>query len=244
MGKRYQHVEHGILTLILKHSDHRGYGNTLSGLASILRQTVPDIANREIIDTLKRLEPQYITLWKFSQAHARLLQYSKEEIDDEYLFGQGDFCIQRTPNTDPRAQELAVAVEPRETAVTPLDEAQRERLFARLETLGLDRVKYDLLEHMGRREVGGSPDVREAAWAWVRRKEADTATAKQKAPASLSPLIAEARLEAVRRLSSVKFNFERLVRLCEEINVAYGEGCYFATAMLTRALLDHVPPLF
>jgi hypothetical protein len=28
------------------------------------------------------------------------------------------------------------------------------------------------------------------------------------------------------------------------INKAYSEGCYFATAMLTRGLLDHVPPVF
>jgi hypothetical protein len=33
-------------------------------------------------------------------------------------------------------------------------------------------------------------------------------------------------------------------RLSEEINVVYGEGCFFATAMLTRGVLDHVPPVF
>jgi hypothetical protein len=34
------------------------------------------------------------------------------------------------------------------------------------------------------------------------------------------------------------------VRLCEELNIASREGCHFATAALTRALVDHVPPLF
>ncbi|PYQ87086.1 MAG: hypothetical protein DMG02_21545 [Acidobacteria bacterium] len=40
------------------------------------------------------------------------------------------------------------------------------------------------------------------------------------------------------------FDLQRLIRLCEEANVAYSEGCYHATAMLVRGLLDHVPPLF
>jgi hypothetical protein len=37
---------------------------------------------------------------------------------------------------------------------------------------------------------------------------------------------------------------DKLVRLCEEINSAYGLQCYYATAMLIRGLLDHVPPVF
>jgi hypothetical protein len=43
---------------------------------------------------------------------------------------------------------------------------------------------------------------------------------------------------------SPDFDFRKLVRISEEINKAYSEGCYFATAMLTRGLLDHVPPVF
>jgi hypothetical protein len=32
--------------------------------------------------------------------------------------------------------------------------------------------------------------------------------------------------------------------MCEELNTVYREKCYFATAMLTRGVLDHVPPIF
>jgi hypothetical protein len=55
--------------------------------------------------------------------------------------------------------------------------------------------------------------------------------------------IAENRLEELRSLSSSEFDFKKLIRLCEELNVVYRERCYFATAMLTRGVLDHVPPL-
>lgn len=36
----------------------------------------------------------------------------------------------------------------------------------------------------------------------------------------------------------------KLVRLCEELNICYARECYFAVAMLTRSVLDHVPPFF
>jgi hypothetical protein len=57
-------------------------------------------------------------------------------------------------------------------------------------------------------------------------------------------VIAESRLAELRTLASAQFDFKKLIRLCEEINTAYGQKCHFATAMLTRGLLDHVPPLF
>ncbi len=57
-------------------------------------------------------------------------------------------------------------------------------------------------------------------------------------------IIADSRLAELRKLVSADFDFRKLIRLCEELNTNYSEKCYFATAMLTRALLDHVSPLF
>jgi hypothetical protein len=59
-----------------------------------------------------------------------------------------------------------------------------------------------------------------------------------------SSVVAESRLVELRSLVSPDFDFRKQVRLCEEINAAYGLQCYFATAMLIRGLLDHVPPVF
>jgi hypothetical protein len=247
MAKRHQHVEHTILTLVLRHGDHQGYANTLPGLASILRRTFPDIDDREIVDTLKRLSPRCLTLSKYSAAHHRLVRYPEEIASDEQVFYRADFCMQRTPDTDPYMQTLALEIGPPEAqpSMTPLDDAARNSLFARLDKLGLDRVKHDLLEHLGRREVGGAPDVRQAAWEWVQMKEAQGAAAgKQKAPGVVLGLISEMRIDELRALSSAQFDFKKLIRLCEEINTVYGEGCYCATATLTRAVLDHVPPTF
>lgn len=117
----------------------------------------------------------------------------------------------------------------------------RNARFERLQHVGLDRVKHDLLNG-GFRVVGGTAENQEEAWEWVRMME--------KKPPPKPPvvgewmLIAESRLEELRALTSSDFDFRKLIRLCEELNVASCEESYFATGMLTRGLLDHVPPIF
>jgi hypothetical protein len=56
--------------------------------------------------------------------------------------------------------------------------------------------------------------------------------------------VSEDRIAELRVLKPAAFDLRKLVRLCEELNVTYSEGALLATAMLTRSLLDHVPPLF
>lgn len=114
--------------------------------------------------------------------------------------------------------------------------------FEQWEKLGLDRVKSDLMNTGGIRDVGRPPEVRELAWKWVRMKE-NKPPAKP-AVAGEWVLIADSRLDELRALASPDFDFRKLIRLCEELNIASREECHFAKAALTRALVDHVPPLF
>jgi hypothetical protein len=117
--------------------------------------------------------------------------------------------------------------------------------FEQWEKLGVKRVKSDLENTGGMREVGGTQEVRDMAWKWVEMKEAQaTKIATAHAAASRLTVIADSRIAELRALASGQFDFKKLIRICEEINIAYSEGCYFATAMLTRGLLDHVPPVF
>lgn len=60
------------------------------------------------------------------------------------------------------------------------------------------------------------------------------------------PFINEDRLQELKDISSKqsKFNCSKLIRLCEELNSNYSNENYYATAMLTRAIMDHVPPIF
>lgn len=114
--------------------------------------------------------------------------------------------------------------------------------FERFEQLGFDRVKSDMENTGGIRDIGGPPEVREAAWKWLAMKA--KTNAQPPTPARELTFIADSRLAELRRLGAAQFDLRKLIRLCEEINIAYSQECYFATAMLTRGLLDHVPPLF
>ena len=114
--------------------------------------------------------------------------------------------------------------------------------YEKWERLGVDRVKADLTATRGIRDVGGTPDVKEMALEWVRMKE--NKPPLKRALAGKWVLIAESRLDELRALTSSKFDFRKLIRLCEELNINSREECHFATAMLTRGLLDHVPPIF
>jgi hypothetical protein len=118
--------------------------------------------------------------------------------------------------------------------------------FEQWEKLGLDRVKNDLIQTGGMREIGGTQEVRDWAWQWVKMKESQTTpTATQHATTLIHlPIIADTRLTELRGLRSPYFDFKKLIRLCEEMNKSYSDSSYYATAMLTRGLLDHVPPIF
>lgn len=63
-------------------------------------------------------------------------------------------------------------------------------------------------------------------------------------PQGTTSFIAPERLRALRAATSTTFDLSRLVRIAEEIDASYRQGAYHAVAALTRALLDHVPPLF
>lgn len=52
------------------------------------------------------------------------------------------------------------------------------------------------------------------------------------------------RIKELRGIKSDKFDFSKLIRLCEELNLAFSNKSYLSIAMLTRAILDHIPPVF
>lgn len=66
----------------------------------------------------------------------------------------------------------------------------------------------------------------------------------QPVPPDAFTVIAPARIMELRKLQSNSYDFTKLIRLCEELNTAYANGCFFATVMITRAIIDHVPPVF
>lgn len=62
--------------------------------------------------------------------------------------------------------------------------------------------------------------------------------------AMLATYVEVSRINELKALTSSKFDLTKLIRLCEELNICYANESYLAVTMLTRAVLDHVPPIF
>jgi len=52
------------------------------------------------------------------------------------------------------------------------------------------------------------------------------------------------RLQELKNVAATQFDLSRLIKILEELNTCYKNHCDVAVIMLTRALLDHVPPIF
>lgn len=52
------------------------------------------------------------------------------------------------------------------------------------------------------------------------------------------------RIKELDGVESKKFDLLKLVALCNEINLSYQHGCLLSIAMLNRAIIDHIPPIF
>jgi hypothetical protein len=75
------------------------------------------------------------------------------------------------------------------------------------------------------------------------RPAQETTNVTQEEPAHYV-FVDEFRIADLRRANSPGYDLRKVLALCEELNQCYRSQCYHAVAGLTRALLDHVPPLF
>lgn len=61
---------------------------------------------------------------------------------------------------------------------------------------------------------------------------------------NLTEFVDSSRIDELKNLKSDLFDFRKLINYCEEINVSYENEAYISVAMLTRAIIDHIPPIF
>ena len=52
------------------------------------------------------------------------------------------------------------------------------------------------------------------------------------------------RIKELESIKSDRFDLSKLIQFCKELNISYEKGCYLSVALLTRALIDHIPPIF
>jgi hypothetical protein len=59
-----------------------------------------------------------------------------------------------------------------------------------------------------------------------------------------SEYVSQTRIAEFGSLKTGSFDTARLVRLCEELNIAHQNRCYLSIAMIARTIINHVPPVF
>lgn len=77
-------------------------------------------------------------------------------------------------------------------------------------------------------------------------KKAEATLQAPKMPPPVHPaerLIAPSRIVELRTCAPTNLDFTKLIRMCEEANANYEAGNYYAVAMLTRSIINHVPPV-
>jgi hypothetical protein len=73
--------------------------------------------------------------------------------------------------------------------------------------------------------------------------ESKPSTSEASQPA-LYHFVDQSRIAQLQAVNNASFDLTRLVELCREVDFCYLNECYLAVAALTRAILDHVPPIF
>jgi len=67
---------------------------------------------------------------------------------------------------------------------------------------------------------------------------------KQIAKSGTYNFVNQNRIKELRVIKSNDFDISKLVRFCEELNSAFSFENFLSTAMLVRAIVDHIPPVF
>lgn len=125
----------------------------------------------------------------------------------------------------------------------------------------LEKFKARLLEHI----TGGTGNISDVQRAYEPKyqkriddalqdlaigivKGAQIAPSGRSAPnvalANADNYVAQERLAELGAIKSQQYDLRKLVRICEELNLAWTNGSYYSVAALVRTLLDHIPPLF
>ncbi|MBL7913956.1 MAG: hypothetical protein JNL49_02820 [Bacteroidia bacterium] len=75
--------------------------------------------------------------------------------------------------------------------------------------------------------------------------ETDELTTNPFLPESLPHArISQQCINELKKLQSQEYNFNKLILLLEELNMNMSKGNFYSVSMLTRAIIDHIPPLF
>ncbi len=110
-----------------------------------------------------------------------------------------------------------------------------------LETARINGTRY--IGSQSYRSVEQAVGIVRSAVITIRRRTSRPPNLPAGTPAP-PPYVNRALIEQLRSARSTSWDLKRLVRMCEELNNVFANGNVLASAMLLRAIVDHVPPIF
>lgn len=70
-------------------------------------------------------------------------------------------------------------------------------------------------------------------------------TSQQKTPLARTDLyVNENKIADLKNIKNSNYDLSKLIRYCEELNIAHKYECFMSIIMLIRSILNHVPPIF
>jgi hypothetical protein len=85
-------------------------------------------------------------------------------------------------------------------------------------------------------------EITDAALAHLASSEISSSSVSQ--VKTMETYIDSNRIDELRAIQTANFDLSKLIRLCEELNLCRDSDCFFSVIMLTRSIIDHVPPIF
>lgn len=168
-----------------------------------------------------------------------LLAIDEEDLAvvvDSFLKGEGDFMLDGVKYWIKNVFEIRVFTFNDQRGLSG------DELMEEAKQQGLVKQQY------GRRDKWYlGPDVLkrlgdDVTKRWITGKQGSK-SAEVKAPPD-GHYVDPVRLNQIEKLASGEFDFAKLAQLLKELNSAHSNGSLLSIPMLTRAIIDHVPPIF
>lgn len=165
-------------------------------------------------------------------SYINLLPKHLERIVHAYQYGTGKYYIDGNTVTFPKIRSIKIYESsiPKESTEKFLAYA-KEHYYARMFS------EYIPEMHLKKHGINITESMIEGSYGYLQ------IPTKLKV-SNNDVFVDEERINALRKLKSDSFDLTKLVRLCEEINIALQNNLYYSIAMLLRSLIDHIPPIF
>ena len=202
-------------------------------LAAILDQKAHE-ADRKLGETISRIDAKLRDMNAFAGTQPVVLRKAEYEKDIE--------CRRDTLLSTVKQIISGMNAEQRRSLSPALNDLGRRWLGQHLTALQeeLHRLATHLNSHDSKMQDLGSDRI-------LAHIDAELQLILSNQPVKLDtggPFIDPERLSQLKSIKHTHYDLSKLLRLCEELDIAYAQECYHAVAMLTRSILDHIPPIF